>query len=221
MIAKWKRFQLAVTTRGYRHALFVRMKDFDLSELADLSHVTKEKGGYTIKLGRRRTRYFAHPVRGDLVVLETDDKRTRDEVVRNLGSFVKGKGKTLEHATLESPETFKYLRSLEEDGMLSQGDLHLYFRDIATIETPSGPEETVRTKIVWRNRDVAEARKLSTDLGWEVTGANLLIEKGDDRHYGIVRVGGKSTARVSKGAIPVSENLHEMLAKKLVDFLVS
>jgi hypothetical protein len=220
MRAKWKRFQLAVTTRGYRHALFVRMKDFDLSELAGLSHVTKEKGGYTIKLGRRRTHYFVHPVKDDLVALETDDKRTRDEVVRNLASFVRGRGKRLERATLESAETFKYLRSFEEDGMLAQGDLHLYFRDTAKIETPSGPEETIRTKIVWRNRDVAEARKLSTDLGWEVTGANMLIERGEDRHYGFVRIA-EPTARVSKGPTPVSENLHELLAKRLVDLLVA
>jgi hypothetical protein len=197
------------------------MKDFDLPELAGLSRVTKEKGGYTIKLGRRKTSYFVHSVKSDLVVLETDDKTTRDEVVRGLASFVRGRGKRLERATLESAETFKYLRSFEEDGILSEGDLHLYFRDTAKIETPSGPEETIRTKIVWRNRDVAEARKLSTDLGWEVTGANLLIERGEDRHYGIIRVGSKPTARVSKGAIPVSENLHELLAKRLVDFLVS
>jgi len=219
MSAKWKRFQLAVVTKGYRHALFVRLKDFDLSELAGLSRITKEKDGYTIKLGRKRRQYFIHPVKAGLVVLETDDKTTRDEVVRSLASFVKGRGKTLERATLQSAETFKYLRSIEEDGILSQGDLHVYFRDTATIETPSGPEETVRTKIVWRNRDVAEARKLSTDQGWEVTGANLLIERREDRHYGIVRVGSRPTARVSKGAIPVSENLHELLAKKLVDFL--
>lgn len=219
MTAKWKRFQLAVVTRGYHHALFVRLKDFDLSEMVGLTRITKEKDGYTMKLGRRRSQYFVHPVKGDLVVLETDDKKNRDGVVRTLASFVKGRGKTLERATLGRDETFKYLRSFEEDGMLSEGDLHVYFRDRVTIQPPSGPEDVVRTKIVWTNRNVAEARKLSTGLGWEVTGANLLIEKGDDRHYGLVRVGSNPTARVSKGAIPVSENLHELLAKRLVDFL--
>lgn len=210
---------MAVTTRGYRHALFVRLKNFDLSELAGLTRITKEKDGYTMKFGRERKQYFVHPVKADLVVLETDDKTTRDRVIRSIASFVKGRDKRLEDVALESPETFKYLRSFEEDGMLSEGDLHLYFSDTARIETPDGPEEAVRTKIVWRNRDVAEARKLSSDQGWEVTGANLLIEKGEDRHMGIVRVGGKYRARVSKGAIPVSENLHELLAKRLVDFL--
>ncbi|MGA2239735.1 MAG: hypothetical protein ABSG74_11035 [Candidatus Bathyarchaeia archaeon] len=212
---------MAVTTRGYRHALFVRLKDFDLSELAGLSHVTKEKGGYTIKLGRRRTHYFVHPVKANLVALETDDKRTRDEVVRNLASFVRGRGKRLERATLETRKVFEYLHSFEQDGMLAEGKLHLYFRDRVTIETPSGPEIINRTKIVWRNRDVAEARKLTTDLGWEVTGASLTIERGEDRHYGIVRIHPEPTARVSKGAIPVSDNLHELLAKRLVDFLDS
>ena len=212
---------MAVTTRGYRHALFVRIKDFDLSELAGLSHVTKEKGGYTIKLGTRNARYFVHSVRSGLVALETDDKKTRVSAVRDIASFARGRGKILERATLERTKALEYLRSFEEDGMLAQGKLHIYFRDTATIDSGLGSYDINRTKIVFNNKNVAEARKLSTDLTWEVGGANLTIERGDDKHYGIVRFDANPTARVAKVAAPMHDDLHELLAKRLVDLLVS
>jgi len=97
--------------------------------------------------------------------------------------------------------------------------LHIYYGDTATIEIDENSFEKVRTKVVFNNRNVKEAKRLSTDQVWEIRGSSLTLIEGEKKHYGHVFFDDDPTSRVTKVAAPMNDDLHEKLAERLVRFL--
>lgn len=211
---------MPITSRGYRVALFLRVKDFDTSNLAGIRGGSKHGNGYILRLGTKNRKYFVHQVgKSDLVILETDDTETRHSAVRELASFLRGSGKEPERATLDKAKVLDFLQSLEDDGLVPEWKLHIYYGDTATIEIDENSFEKVRTKVVFNNRNVKEAKRLSTDQVWEIRGSSLTLIEGEKKHYGHVFFDDDPTSRVTKVAAPMNDDLHEKLAERLVRFL--
>lgn len=201
------------TTRGYRVALFLKSDNFHTGDVTGWSpHPTRFSNGYILRMGTKNSKYFIHPSsRTDFLALETDDTKTRLSAIREIGSFARGMGKTLDPALLDKPKALEFVRSLEQDGLFKEGKLHVYFGD--TVPFVKG---RARTKIVFNNRNLAEARGLSDRLIWGIRGIGLTLVQGAKKHYGLVFFDDSPTARVTKIAAPMNDDLHEELADRLV-----
>jgi len=211
---------MPITSRGYRVALFLKVEDFEPSDLAGMQGGSKHGSGYILRLGTKNRKYFVHEVgKSDLVALETDDTETRHSAVRELAGFLRGGGKEPERATLDRAKVLEFLQSLEDAGLVPEWKLHIYYGDRVTIETDEYSFEKVRTKVVFNNRNVKEAKKLSTDQVWEIRGCSLTLTEDEKKHYGHVFFDDDPTSRVSKVAAPMDDDLHERLAEELVKVL--
>jgi len=211
---------MPITSRGYRVALLMKVPAFDRSDLADLPRASGSGIGRIVRLGSRNQRYFVHHSgKSDIVVLETDDKPTRISAVREFASFLRGRKKAYDVCTLDKAKIEGFLRSLESERMFREGKLHVYYGDTATMETDRGAVTRVRTKIVFNNRNVDEVMNLSNRLLWDIRGVALTLISRGRKHYGHVFFDAHPTARVVKVAMPMNDDLHEMLAHRLVDFL--
>jgi len=201
-------------------ALFLKVSGFDRSDLAGLPKKSRSGSGYILRLGPRNRKYFVHHSgKSDIVVLETDDNITRFSAVRELAAHLRALGRKPARATLEKTKALDLLRSFEDDDMVREGKLHTYYADIGTVETDEGPVERSRTKIVFNNRNVDEVKKLSDQQIWEIRGAALTLIDGERKHYGLIFFDSHPTARVVKVAMPMNDDLHEMLAERLVEKL--
>jgi len=200
------------TTTGYRVALFLKSDNFGVSDLDKWPRASKSSSGYILRMGTKNSKYFVHPSnRRDFLTLETDDTKTRASAIREIGSYAKGMGKTLDPATLDKSKALDFIRSLEQDGLFKEGKLHVYFGD--TVTWVKGKP---RTKIVFNNRNTAEARGLSTQQVWGIRGIGVTLVQHGKKHYGLVFFDDSPTARVSKIAAPMNDDLHEELADRLV-----
>ena len=207
---------MPITSRGYRVALFLKVPEFDRSDLSGWPRASKSGNGYILRLAGSQRYFIHHSGKSDIVVLETDDKATRLSAVRELSTHLRAKDRKPVRATLEKTKALDLLRSLEDDDMVHEGKLHMYYSDIATLETDEGPEERIRTKIVFNNKGVDEAKKLSDDQEWQIRGAALTLTEKEKKHYGLIFFDAHPTARVVKVAMPMNDDLHEMLANRLV-----
>jgi len=206
-----------ITTRGYRVALFLKVEGFKVSDLAELPRASRHSGGYIIPLGTKHRRYFVHPTdRANFIVLETDDRETRKSAVNEVVAFLRGKQKKPERVTLDTPTALDFLKSFEKDQMFREGKVTTFYGDRGRIQVGRGFKTKVRTKIVFNTRNTDEARKLGTDQVWEIRGYAITLIKSGKKHYGHVFFDAKPVPRVVKVAAPMDDDLHEMLAERLL-----
>jgi hypothetical protein len=104
-----------------------------------------------------------------------------------------------------------FIISLEQDGLFKEGKLHVYYGD--TVTWVKGRP---RTKIVFNNRNMAEAKGLSDQQVWGIRGLGVTLVRAGKKHYGLVFFDDSPTARVTKIAAPMNDDLHEELADRLV-----
>jgi hypothetical protein len=201
------------TTKGYRVVLFLKSDNFGVTDLARWPRAQKTSNGYIIRLGTKNWRYFVHSSdRRYFLALETDDTKTQLSAIREIGSYARGMGKTLDPVTLDKSKALDFVRSLEQDGLYKEGKLHVYFGD--TVPFVKGRP---RTKIVFNNRNIAEAKSLSDRLVWGIRGISVTLMQHQKKHFGLVFFDDSPTAKVTKtGAAPTNDDLHEELADRLV-----
>ena len=203
------------TTKGYRVVLFLKSDNFGIGDLSKWKGATKTSKGYTIRMGTKNSKYFVHTAdRSGFLSLETDDTKTQPSAIREIGSYARGMEKTLDPATLDTPKALDFIRSLEQDGLYKEGKLHIYFGD--SVPWVKGKP---RTKIVFNNRNVAEVKGLSDPLVWGIRGMAVTVVTGSKKHFGLVFFDDSPTAKVTKVAAPMNDDLHEELADRLVKLL--
>jgi hypothetical protein len=202
------------TTKGYRVVLFLKSDNFDATDLAGWKpRPQRSSDGYIIRLGTRNSRYYVHPAnRSGFLSLETDDTKTELSATREIGSYARGMGRTLDTVTLDKPKALQFISSLERDGLYKEGKLNVYFGDTVPFV-----KNKPRTKIVFNNRNIAEARSLSDRLIWDIRGISVTLIQHQKKHYGLVFFDESPTAKVTKtGAAPTNDDIHRELADRLV-----
>lgn len=198
---------------GYRVVLFLRSRNFSVADLADWPRAVKSSNGYLLRLAGKK--YFVHPSsRPDYLSLETNDTETQRSSIIDIRGYARGRKKPLEHATLDTRKAFTLMQSLEDDGLIPQGKLHVFLGDTAPYR-----KRKIRTKIVFNMRNVAEVRTLcARQEDWTVRGITVSLVDGHKRHYGLAFFDRSPTAKVGK-IRPTNDELHAILAERLVKLL--